>query len=214
MARSGELRRATSNRAARPIGLGAASVTAAVPPQVDEQFDQLYRKRAPGLRRYARIRVGEQASEDIVQISFSALYRAMTRPEDGEHKRKQIDDPWAYLKGIARHVIAKHYRHAAKRPQFIPLPEDDLAISVQSHHQDHADRIAQQIDVYRAKKQLTDRQQQVASLRYDDDLPELDIAARLGLTRGGVSAHLNHINASLKRQLRGYGPKEGRHECP
>jgi RNA polymerase sigma factor (sigma-70 family) len=206
MGRFGEQPRATSDRAARPIALGAPSVTAAVPPHVNEQLEQLYRKRAKGLQRYARIRVGVQDSEDIVQDSFAALDRAMTRG-------MQIDDHWAYLKGIARHLIAKQYRRDAKRPQSIPLPEDDLVISVQSH-QDYVDRIAQQIDVYRAKKQLTDRQRQVASLRYDEDLPERDIAVRLGLTRGGVSAHLSQINASLRRQLRGYGPEERRRQCP
>jgi DNA-directed RNA polymerase specialized sigma24 family protein len=85
------------------------------------QLDQLFRKRAKGLQRYVRIRVGAQASEDIVQDSFELLYHAMA-------KEMGIGDHWAYLKGIARHLIAQHYGRDAGRPQSIPLL-DDLAIT-------------------------------------------------------------------------------------
>lgn len=208
MARSGERRRATSNRAVRPIGLGAPSLTAAVPPHVDEQheqLEQLYRHCAGDLERYARSKVGVQASEEIVQESFTLLYRAMT-------KGMRIDNPPGYLMGIADRVIAKHY---AEQPPIRTLPEQfDHAIRVQDHGKDHADDTARRLDLDRVKKQqLTARQRQVASLRYDEDLLERDIAARLGITRGGVSSHLNQINAALERRLRGYEAQEGRREC-
>jgi hypothetical protein len=62
MARFGELRRATSNRAARPIALGAPSVSIARGP-VDDQFVQIFRKRSRVLQRSICAHQGASAGE-------------------------------------------------------------------------------------------------------------------------------------------------------
>jgi RNA polymerase sigma factor (sigma-70 family) len=207
MAHSGERWRATNNRA---IGSGSRSVTPAAPPRVNEQLEQLFRDHAERLERFARTKVGPQASEDIVQESFTLLGYAMT-------KGMRIDNPPGYLVGIAKGVIAEHHaKQAAYRALFMALSEQlDGTIRVQDHGQDHTDDIAQRLDLDRAKKQhLTARQRQMEFLRYEDDLTEPDIAALLRVTRGAVSATLNQTRVRLRPQLPGYGPQEGRRECP
>jgi RNA polymerase sigma-70 factor (ECF subfamily) len=57
-------------------------------------------------------------------------------------------------------------------------------------------------DLWRAVTALPDRQRKVVVLRYVADLPEAEIAAALGVTRGTIASNLSHARAALAATLR------------
>jgi hypothetical protein len=79
---------ATSNRAARPIALGAPSVSIARDP-VDEQFVQIFRKRSRVLQRYARIKVPAQVS---VEAGLARLRPRLERLRNDPAEQRRIDE--------------------------------------------------------------------------------------------------------------------------
>jgi RNA polymerase sigma-70 factor (ECF subfamily) len=56
-------------------------------------------------------------------------------------------------------------------------------------------------DLWRAVRALPDRQRTAVVLRYVADLPEAEIAAALGVTRGTVASNLSHARDALAATL-------------
>ena len=68
-----------------------------------------------------------------------------------------------------------------------------------------ADDAVLRVDLARAMKRLSNRQQEVVVLRYLVDLPEAEVAESLGMTTGSVKTHLSRATRRLRDEL-GDGP--------
>lgn len=101
--------------------------------------------------------------------------------------------PWAY--GIARFKVL-HYRQRAARDrlQFSPEIVEQLADRAAAISGEFADRV---VALESCLKKLPERQQQIFSLRYSQDMGLADISRRVGRRENAVAAALYRARAAL-----------------
>ncbi|MFZ4516983.1 MAG: SigE family RNA polymerase sigma factor [Microthrixaceae bacterium] len=150
----------------------------------DEEFRRFYERmdrRAVGT---ARRLVGDPViAEDL---AAEALSRAYARwPKVRVHP-----NPDAWLLRVLGNLAIDHVR----RQRRTAPPEVRPAGST-------ADDAVLRVDLARAMKRLSHRQQEVVVLRYLVDLPEAEVAESLGMTTGSVKTHLSRATRRLRDQL-------------
>jgi RNA polymerase sigma-70 factor (sigma-E family) len=154
--------------------------------------DDLFRRHAPGLVRFALMLVGDQATaEDVVQEAFIGLYRGWDR----------VRDPDAVLGYLRTAVLngARSVHRSQVRARLLRVPHDPPVWSAEAAAMDGEDRRA----VLAAIARLPRRQREVLALKYYLDLSERDVAAILRVSRGTVASTGARALAALACQLRG-----------
>ena len=196
---------ATASRRARPApGLtGAARPPAAPPgaapgaagPAADRAVTVLYHSHYAVLVREAALLVGDVATaEDVVQDCFIALHRGWWR----------VRDTSTALSYLRRSVINKSRSVLRRRAVAgrLPLPAQPPLPSAE----DSALAVARLSLVRAALRALPARQREVLVLRYYADLPETQIAAVLGISRGSVKVHAARARDALRTALADSAP--------
>src|SRR5580704_14593562 len=153
--------------------------------------DDLFRRHAIGLVRFALVLVGDQATaEDVVQEAFLGLYRAWD----------QVRDPDAVLGYLRTAVVngARSVHRSRGRARLLRVPYDLPVWSAEAAAMDGEDRRA----VLAAIARLPRRQREILALKYYLDLSEQEVAAILRVSRGTVAASGARALAALARQLR------------
>jgi RNA polymerase sigma-70 factor (sigma-E family) len=156
-----------------------------------EAVDDLFRRHAVGLVRFALMLVGDQATaEDVVQEAFLGLYRAWDR----------IRDPDAVLGYLRAAVVngARSVHRSHVRSWLLRVPRDPPVWSAEASAMDGEDRRA----LLAAIARLPRRQREVLALKYYLDLSERDVAAILRVSRGTVASSGARALAALARHLR------------
>jgi len=151
---------------------------------------EIYREHYRPLVRMATLLTRDGATaEEVVQDCFVAMHVAWPRLRDN-------DKALAYLRqsvlNRARSVLRR--RQVAERHP--PKPEPD-APSAEHGAISRLERSA----VIAALRLLPPRQREVLVLRYYCDLPEAQVAAAMGISRGAVKAHTSRAMASLRHAL-------------
>jgi len=195
---------ATASRGARPAPgrTGAAPPQTAAPaapgvagPAADHAVTVLYHRHYAALVREAALLVGDAATaEDVVQDCFIALHRAWRR----------VRDPGSALFYLRRSVINASrsvLRRRAVADRHPPLPAPPLPSA-----EDSALAVARLSAVRAALRALPARQREVLVLRYYADLPETQIAAVLGISRGSVKVHAARAKDALRAALADSAP--------
>jgi RNA polymerase sigma-70 factor (sigma-E family) len=130
------------------------------------------------------------SAEDVVQDAFLGLYLAMPRLRD----HGQI---LPYLRAAvinrARSVLRTRKRAALRRVQHEPpaWSAESAAVAAEDRR-----------EVMTAVARLPRRAREVLILRYYLDLPDHEIAAALGISRGTVSSTASRALAALGRELK------------
>jgi RNA polymerase sigma-70 factor (sigma-E family) len=150
----------------------------------------LYQAHALALVRTAKLLVRDQPSaEDVVQDAFLGLYQALPRLKDQ-------DQILPYLRAAvinrSRSVLRARRRALLRRVMHEPP-----ASSAESAALIGEDRR----QVLAAVGRLQGRSREVLVLRYYLDLPDQEIAAALGISRGTVSSTASRALAVLAREL-------------
>jgi RNA polymerase sigma-70 factor (sigma-E family) len=156
-----------------------------------ERVAILYQAYALALVRTAKLLVADQPSaEDVVQDVFLNLYRTLPRLKDH-------DQILPYLRTAvinrSRSVLRTRRRALLRRVQHEPPASS--AESAALIGEDHRLVLA-------AVGRLSRRSREVLVLRYYLDLPDAEIAAVLGISRGTVSSTASRALAALARDLR------------
>lgn len=143
----------------------------------DDARDRLVARFLPGLRRWARGRLPDQArglmdTEDLVQV---ALLRALARVDSFQAGREGAF--LAYLHQILLNVLRDEIRRAKRQPNE-PL-EEDLAITREQFLERTIGRGALQAYEH-ALETLTDEQRQAVILRIEFGFTHPEIAQALG----------------------------------
>jgi len=159
--------------------------------QADELVADLYQAHALALVRLAKLLLRDQPSaEDVVQDAFLSLYQALPRLQDH-------DQILPYLRvtviNRSRSVMRTRRRALLRRVQHEPPVS-----SAESAAMAGEDRRA----VLSAVARLPRRAREVLVLRYYLDLPDQEIAAALGLSRGTVSSTASRGLAAIARKLK------------
>lgn len=149
-------------------------------------FETLLTAHLPPLERFVKFRVGNQPdAEDLLQEVLAAAYRNRdTVSSEAAFK------PW--ILGIARNKCNDYFRARAKRME-IPLESlDETALTVGLHG------VTVKTVVSETLEALGDTDRQILYLSYFKDLPQAEIAARLGIPVGTVKSRLFHAKQQFK----------------
>src|SRR5215469_18233075 len=174
-----------------PSHPGAPGPAAVASDQVDEFVADLYQAHALALVRVAKLLLRDQPSaEDVVQDAFLGLYRALPRLRDHNQILPYLR---AAVVNRSRSVLRSRRRALLRKVQHeLPVSSAESAAMVGE------DRRA----VLAAVSRLPRRAREVLVLRYYLDLPDPDIAAALGVSRGTVSSTASRGLAAIARELK------------
>ncbi len=183
----GASRGSGSPEPSQPTGRPAAG---AADQQAADLVRDLYQAHAVALVRTAKLLLHDQPSaEDVVQDAFIGLYRALPRLRDHDQVLPYLRA--AVING-SRSVLRSRRRALLRRVQHEPP-----ASSAESAALAGEDRRA----VLAAVTRLPPRAREVLVLRYYLDLPDQEIAAALGISRGTVSSTASRGLAAVAREL-------------
>jgi RNA polymerase sigma-70 factor (ECF subfamily) len=129
--------------------------------------------------RYVHFKVSDpQASEDLTSEVFLRMLEAL------KQGKMWNTTPDAWIFGIARNVVADHYRKASRQPE-VALDER-LAMPDEQNLTQRVIVAEQHEELARAINGLTDEQREVVLLRFMEGLSINDVAEILGKTPGAV----------------------------
>jgi RNA polymerase sigma-70 factor (sigma-E family) len=161
----------------------------------DVAFEQLARSARPALLRAAQAVTGRREdAEDAVQASLLKAMNAWPRVAGQEHWRQQ-----AYVRQIVVNTCRSGWRKWGSRvavgdaPELVQRPGTDAV--------DDRELVRQ------ALMRLPARQRDVLLLRYYEDLPEAEIALRLGCAPGTVKSSAARALKALRDMLPDYAPE-------
>lgn len=153
----------------------------------DAWFDDLFRAHATALFRYfVRRGAGDDAQDLAADVLVTAWRRRQDVPEGAEL-------PWLYR--TAGYVLANHRRKGR------PMPVADVPEVVDDT--DPADLALADDQVRRALAALSPRDRQVLLLHAWDGVGGDDLAAILGIGRGGADAALSRARSRLREAWSG-----------
>jgi RNA polymerase sigma-70 factor (ECF subfamily) len=141
-----------------------------------------------------------QAAEDLAQETMAEAWRLRHRLYDPEGF-------WTWLSAVARNICLRWKRSALQQrsrelaaglaegalPELAAPTQPEMGLELER------DELAQLLD--RAMALLPPDTRQVLVQRYIDELPEEEMAARLGTTEGAVAARLHRGRIALRRVL-------------
>jgi len=146
--------------------------------------EEVYRKHAPELLRFASGLVGPYDAQDGIS---NALLHSIQSP-----KWPDVANRRAYLFRAVLNEVRMRHRSTMRR-----RARERLAANPESAEQPDVG-----VDVLAAVGALSVRQRAVVFLTYWHDLPVDDIAALLGISAGSVRRHLARGRERLKERLR------------
>ncbi len=146
---------------------------------------RLYEQHGGEVLHYLARRCPEEAAQDLLQETFLQVVRSADRLEG-------VTLPRAWLFGIARHLLAGHFRRQAKaEPAGEIAPETMIA-----------DREDGRLPAMReAIAQLAPELRETLELRLTDDLSYEEIASVLGVPVGTVRSRLHNAVRRLRAVL-------------
>jgi RNA polymerase sigma-70 factor (ECF subfamily) len=131
------------------------------------------------VQRYVHFKVSDpQASEDLISEVFLRVLEALKQGK----MWKTTPDAWIF--GIARNVVADHYRKTSRRSE-VALDER-LAMSDEQNPTQRVIVAEQHEELAQAITALTDEQRDVVLLRFMEGLSINDVAEAMGKTPGAV----------------------------
>jgi RNA polymerase sigma-70 factor (sigma-E family) len=195
-------RTATSGAAAAPEVPPAGQHAARVPPiglpsaapgagEAADLVNDLYRAHALTLVRMANLLIRDKSgAEDVVQDAFLNLYRALPRLRDHDQLLPYLRT--CVVNGCRSAMRGR--RRSAERGVQHEAPESSAESAAMVGEERRA--------VFAAVARLPRRSREVLVLRYYLDLPDHEIAATLGVSRGTVSSTASRAVAALARGLK------------
>jgi len=159
-----------------------------------DAFREFYDQALPRVYRYFYHRCGRAGgtAEELTQETFLA---AVTELRKGKH----VDDPLAWIGGIARHKLIDHYRRQARsaRVSAVAAPiSGDTAVW---------DAAEDREVTLRTLDALPALQRAALVLRYLDDLSVRDVARALGKSVHATESLLTRGKESFRRAYPGSG---------
>jgi RNA polymerase sigma factor (sigma-70 family) len=166
-----------------------------VHPGIPTELASICEECFPGVLKYTVARVGNrEVAHDIVGDVFERVVR------DWSTFRGQ-SSPRAWIFGIARHVIADHWRGRVRGPFSLTLVPDDRVPAPQITPQEHVERTDEAAALRLAVSNLCEDDQELLALHFAADLRLTDIAQLLGVRSGTVRMRLHRVTRRLRRVL-------------
>jgi RNA polymerase sigma factor (sigma-70 family) len=156
-------------------------------------FSALYADHHAHIVKYALRRLGDpDASTDLAQEVFVVAWRR--RDEVPEHGL-----PWLY--GVARRLLANHWRARRRAPVFVPLEPDQRPGETGRPGRDRLH------DVRVAVASLSEADQEILRLIGWEELSLVDAATVLGCRTATATVRLHRARKRLLQALRTHAPE-------
>lgn len=140
---------------------------------------------------FCRKAVGADDADDLTQQVFVAAWRS----RDGFDPDRGVVPAW--LIGIARNVVARHWRTARRTP----TPVDRIPDVDQPDQGTSPDHLADRMVVAAALDVLSEPQRDTLRLAFEGGLSQTEIAERLNLPLGTVKSHQRRALHRLREHL-------------
>ena len=145
--------------------------------------EEIYRKHADDLVRFATGLVGPFDARDVVADACLAAFRSRNWPAVTNHR--------AYLyRSVVNHARSHHRSTLRRRVRELRAATPDVAATSDVD-----------VDVLAAVNRLSVQQRASVVLTYWEDLAPSDVASRLGISDGAVKRHLARARSRLKELL-------------
>jgi RNA polymerase sigma factor (sigma-70 family) len=155
----------------------------------EERFSALFERTHVALLGYAVRRVADPAdAADVVAETFLVAWRRLDDVPVGEQARQ-------WLFGVARRVLANHYRGERRRVALADRLRDSL------HEAVPPPEVHEPTAVERAFEQLPDDDRELLRLLAWEELAREEIAMAMGLSRGAVRVRLHRARTRLKQAM-------------
>lgn len=145
--------------------------------------EEIYRKHADDLVRFATGVVGPFDAQDVVVDAWLKATGSSSWPSVRDHK--------AYLYRAVLNTARSSYRGALRRR----IREQKAAVPAVTYP------VEPDVDVLRALDRLSERQRAVVVLAYWESMTMDEISDALGISSGSVKRHLARAKAHLKKDL-------------
>jgi len=156
----------------------------------DEAVYALYAEHYKSLVRLAAMLVRDTpTAEEVVQEAFVAMHAGWQRLED-------IEKALAYLRQAVVNKSRSVLRHRVVVEKNLLIPPPDMPSAEHG-----AFALLERDAVVKALRKLPERQREAIVLRYYLDLPEAEIAATMGISRGAVKSHTSRGMSALRAAL-------------
>lgn len=156
----------------------------------EERFSALFERTRLPLLAYAVRRVADPAdAADVVAETYLVAWRRLDDVPAGDEAR-----PWLF--GVARRVLANHYRGERRRVALADRLRDHLVEEVVP-----AFEIAEESPVVRAMQRLPQDDQELLRLVAWEDLARDEIAVVMGLSRATVRVRLHRARKRLEKLM-------------
>jgi RNA polymerase sigma-70 factor (ECF subfamily) len=163
-----------------------------------DAFEAFYREHLPWVRRFVARRVDDShAAADLTADIFLAAI------DGAEGYRAEHGGPGAWLAGVARNIVADHFRRHAREAR-----ANSRLIGRALLDEHSADRIAERIDgerlareLYQSLAGLPENQRAVVELVAVDGLTIAEAAQALGITAGNARVRYHRARARLQHVL-------------
>ncbi|MBR0081302.1 MAG: sigma-70 family RNA polymerase sigma factor [Clostridia bacterium] len=160
------------------------------------EFSELLQENRSAVERFVRFRIGNpHDAEDVLSDVYTASFVGF-----GTLSNADAFKPW--IIGIARNKCNDYFRRQAKRME-IPLESlEERAVTMGLHG------VRTETVVRETLEKLGDRDKQILYLYFFRELPQAEIAKRLGIPLGTVKSRLFQAKKHFKEQYP-YQPKGG-----
>ena len=156
---------------------------------VTGDFEELLKKEMPVLERFVRNRIGNtHDADDVLQETCLAAFQNFAAL-----KEKDFFKPW--LLGIARHKCCDYFREKSKAME---IPVDELNETALTYG---AQGVTASVIVRETLELLGGKDKQILYLYYFRELPQDEIAKRLGLPLGTVKSRLHNARQRFREKI-------------
>jgi RNA polymerase sigma-70 factor, ECF subfamily len=153
---------------------------------VSLDFARWYESTADGLTRRVSAAVGDQL------LGREAAAEAFARAYERWPRVSNMESPEGWVYRVAVNICRRSWQQRMLESRALARMLPAAIGDVGDHHHD---------DVYRACRRLPPRMRTAIRLRYWDDLTECQVADRMGISPGTVSALLSTGRSRLRRAL-------------
>ncbi|MGG5257533.1 RNA polymerase sigma factor [Phycicoccus avicenniae] len=155
----------------------------------EDRFSALFDTTHVGLLGYAVRRVADPAdAADVVAETYLVAWRRLEDVPPGAEAR-----PWLF--GVARRVLANHYRGERRRIALADRLRDSL------HHVVPPPELHEPTVVERAVERLGDDDRELLRLLAWEELAREEIAVAMGLSRATVRVRLHRARTRLREAM-------------
>ena len=156
----------------------------------EERFGALFESTHVALLGYAVRRVGDPAdAADVVAETYLVAWRRLEDVPPGAEAR-----PWLF--GVARRVLANHYRGERRRLALADRLRDSL------HQAVPPPEVPEPTLVERAVQRLGDDDRELLRLVAWEEFAREEIAVAMGLSRAAVRVRLHRARGRLREAMR------------